>query len=201
MPFNSSGKRRGRPREFNFEEALDSAMRVFWEKGFGGASLSDLTRAMGISRPSLYMAFGSKESLFRTAMSRCSAETANYIEKCLLFTTARQGVEQILRDGVMMFTDTRNPGGCMIVQGTLTCSDEPVEMKREVFRQQAALEVALKTRFERAVEAEELPRHISSQDLAKFYSLIVQGLVLQARGGAKPEQLLRVVDVAMARWP
>ncbi len=60
----------GRKRTFDEEQALEAAMRVFWQKGYVGTSLSDLTAALGINKPSLYAAFGNKEQLFASALAR-----------------------------------------------------------------------------------------------------------------------------------
>src|SRR5260221_7462696 len=86
----------GRPRAFDIAEALENALRVFWEKGYEGASLSDLTGAMGINRPSLYAAFGNKESLFRKVLDRYATGPADYVSKALAQPTARAAVEALL---------------------------------------------------------------------------------------------------------
>ena len=79
----------GRPRAFDIDKALDRALKVFWRKGFEGASLHDLTRAMGINRPSLYAAFGNKEALFRRALDRYDSGPAGYVHEALEEPTAR----------------------------------------------------------------------------------------------------------------
>ena len=88
---------RGRPREFDVDEALAAALRVFWTKGYDGASLSDLTDAMGITRPSLYAAFGNKESLFRKALDLYEREKLAYVGEALAAPTSRQVAERLLR--------------------------------------------------------------------------------------------------------
>ena len=107
---------RGRPRSFDPDKALDRALKVFWKKGYEGASLPDLTRAMGINRPSLYAAFGNKEALFRKAVERYEQGPAGFAREALELPTARQVVERLLRGGICVGTSARGPRGCLMVQ-------------------------------------------------------------------------------------
>src|SRR5205085_6998653 len=112
----SSAVPKGRPREFDVEKALDCALKVFWHKGYEGASLTDLTRAMGINRPSLYAAFGSKEGLFRKALDRYAEGPAAYVLEALNEPTARAVAERLLAGSADLLSDPRNPRGCLMVQ-------------------------------------------------------------------------------------
>src|SRR3954471_4851524 len=86
----------GRPREFDADEALDKALDVFRQKGFEGASLPDLTRAMGINRPSLYAAFGNKEELFRKALDRYMERGMKMLHEARATPTAYGAIEKVL---------------------------------------------------------------------------------------------------------
>src|SRR3954465_5697301 len=114
---------RGRPRDFDVDEALDRALEVFWRRGYEGGSRPDLTQAMGINRRSLYAAFGNKEALFRKALDRYVEGPASYMRAALEEPTARAPVERLLRETADRLADPRHPGGCLIVQGALACGD------------------------------------------------------------------------------
>src|ERR1700745_989586 len=114
----------GRPRTFDAEKALGEALNVFWRKGYEGASLSDLTEAMGINRPSMYAAFGDKRSLFHKALERYSDGPALFMREALNEKTARGVAERLLRGAVEMNTSPGNPPGCLMVQGALACGTE-----------------------------------------------------------------------------
>src|SRR5437868_1871576 len=114
----------GRPREFDLDQALDAALKVFWRKGYEGASLPDLTKAMGINRPSLYAAFGNKESLFRKTVERYIEGPASQIGEALREPTARGVVERLWRESIELTTGTENPRGCFLVQAALACGDD-----------------------------------------------------------------------------
>src|ERR687895_845688 len=90
----------GRPREFDQDEALDTALEVFWRQGYEGTSLGELTVAMGINRPSLYAAFGNKEALFRKALDRYVDGPAAYTREALHEPSARAVVERLLRGAI-----------------------------------------------------------------------------------------------------
>jgi AcrR family transcriptional regulator len=199
MGKKASKNPRGRPREFNEEEALDAATRVFANKGYDAASLSDLTAAMGINRVSMYSTFGNKEALFCKAMERFTQETRKHLAACMATTTAREAIEKLLHEGVKRVTSPDSPGVCFVTQAPLTAPTD--ETRRFVARKRAEMERALRRRFDLAIEEGELPRNVSSEDLARFYSVIVQGLALQAQHGGTAEQLLRVVNVAIEQWP
>src|ERR1700692_1987824 len=117
MKHNKSSGRMGRPRSFDVEKALDRALQVFWRKGYEAASLSDLTKAVGVNRPSLYAAFGDKETLFRKALDRYLNGPAAYTQEALKEPTARAVVERLLRGAADLNTASRNPGGCPLGQG------------------------------------------------------------------------------------
>src|SRR6266404_2093420 len=102
----------GRPRSFDLDKALEAAMQVFWRKGYEGASLSDLTKAMHINRPSLYAAFGDKEALFRKALDCYVARTMEFVQEVLKEKSARRFVERLLRGAADLQTDPRHPPGC-----------------------------------------------------------------------------------------
>src|ERR1700737_2538375 len=111
MRRNKSSGRLGRPRSFDIDGALDRALQVFWRKGYEGASLSDLTKAVGVNRPSLYAAFGDKKALFRKALNRYLTGPAAYTQEALKEPTARAVVERLLRGAADLNTAPPQPGG------------------------------------------------------------------------------------------
>jgi AcrR family transcriptional regulator len=191
----------GRPRTFDADKALDRALRVFWRKGYEGASLPDLTKAMGINRPSLYAAFGSKECLFRKAIDRYLEGPARHVREALEEPTARAVVQRLLTCSIELVTDRRNPRGCFMVQGALACGDSAGSLRRELAKRRAGTEVALRQRFERAAAEGDLPSTIEPADLARYVATVMHGLAVQAAGGARRDELKRVANMAMLSLP
>src|SRR5260370_32836919 len=140
----------GRPRAFDPDAALERAMHVFWAKGYEGASLSDLTRAMRINRPSLYAAFGNKEQLFSKVLDRYMDGPLAYFGKALAAPTARDVIEQIFFGAAKMAGDPRLPAGCLMVQGALAVGDAAASVRKEAAGRRPTSEVALRRRLRRA---------------------------------------------------
>lgn len=191
----------GRPRAFDVDKALDRALKVFWRKGYEGASLPDLTKAMGINRPSLYAAFGNKESLFRKAVERYMSGPASHVRQALEEPTARGVAERLFRESIDVMTDARNPRGCFLVQSALACGDTADCVRRELAKRRAAVEADLRERFTRAVAEGDLPPNTDSADLARYVVSVANGMAVQAAGGASREELTRVAEIALRAWP
>jgi AcrR family transcriptional regulator len=189
----------GRPRGFDTEKALDCAMFMFWRKGYVATTVADVTAAMGINRPSFYAAFGSKESLFRTALDHYFAGPSRYLEVALREPTARATVEHLLHGVVNMLTNPSTPSTCMWVHGALSCGDDPLRV--EFDSQRAAGHADLRRRFQRAVVEGDLPNGMDADGLARFIQTVNFGLTVQASTGATRKQLLRVVNNVLLAWP
>ncbi len=191
----------GRPRTFDTEQALERALEVFWRKGYEGASLCDLTEAMGINPPSLYAAFGNKEGLFLQALDRYHEERRAFWSEAARAPTARGAMERMLRGTVDFLSDKHNPRGCLMVQAALSCGDTADPIRQELNKRRAAFQKSIRERFELARAEGDLPAGIDAADLARFVSTVVQGMAVQAVSGASRKDLNRVVDLAMRIWP
>jgi AcrR family transcriptional regulator len=192
-------KVRGRPREFDADKVLDRVMRVFWRKGFLGASLTDLTRATGISRPSLYAAFGNKEELFRKALERYFEGPSSYAHESLGASTARAVVEKILYGAINMLTGPGSPTTCMWVRCALSSGDG--RLRAEFAAQRAEGHALLRKRFDGAVKAGDLPSGSDTNALAHLVLTVNYGLTVQATTGATRRDLERVAEAILRDWP
>jgi len=192
---------RGRPREFCVDHALAQALRVFWEKGYEGTSLTDLTDAMGITRPSLYAAFGNKESLFRKALDLYEREKLDYIGKALEQPTARGVAEAMLRGSVDNVMSCEEPHGCLGVITSVACGAESQSIREEVVKRGAAGKLALAQRFERAKAEGDLPAHVDTEGLMRVLIALLQGISVQASQGASREELDRLIETGLSLWP
>jgi len=191
----------GRPRSFETAKALDAAMKVFWRKGYEGASLSDLTRAMGINRPSLYAAFGDKESLFRKVLDRYDSGPAGYVREALNQPTARAVVERLMEGAAKLATASSNPRGCLFVQSALACGDGAKAIRNDLILRRDAGEKAVRKRLKCAQAEGDLPRDANPADLARYVVTMIHGIAVQAAGGAARDQLRRVIRTALRAWP
>jgi AcrR family transcriptional regulator len=191
----------GRPRAFDTDKALDRALKVFWRKGYEGTTLLDLTEAMGINRPSLYSAFGNKESLFRKAIERYIEGPACHVVESLKEPTARAVVERLLRGTIDLITDSRNPRGCFIVQSALACGEASDPLRKELIKRRGATETALRARFEQAVTDGDLPPDSDPADLARYVAILSHGMAVQAAGGATRASLIKIADMVIRSWP
>jgi AcrR family transcriptional regulator len=191
----------GRPREFDPDQALERALRVFWRSGYEGASMADLTEAMGITKPSLYAAFGNKEELFRKALDRYVDGPGGYVQVALAKPTAREVVEHLLYQAADAVTDPENPPGCLAVQGALCCGEAAETIKQELMSRRANGEENLRKRFARAITEGDLPKGSDAADLARYISAIVQGMAVQAAGGVSREQLRKIAEMTLRTWP
>jgi AcrR family transcriptional regulator len=176
-------------------------MEVFWANGYDGASLSDLTAAMGINSPSLYAAFGSKEALFREAVTLYGATEGTEIWDALPKTpTARKAIERFLRETAKSFTRPNKPAGCLIVLGALPTNNANANACHELQKRRMENVAALRERLQRAVHEGELPADLDCEAAATFYATVQQGMSIQARDGASRQTLLAVANSAMAAW-
>ncbi len=194
-------KPRGRPLAFNQEEALDKALKVFWARGYEGASMAELTEALGINKPSIYAAFGNKEELFRKALARYTSGPAAFVKEAMKEPTAHQVVEKFLMQAVDFFSDKNTPNGCMIVQGALTCGQGSGAIQQELIAYRSNFEASFTKRFELAKAQGDLPQHVNTKQLAKYIATIHQGMSVQATSGATREELKAIVEMALKNWP
>ncbi|AXO32940.1 TetR/AcrR family transcriptional regulator [Micromonospora chalcea] len=187
----------GRPRAFDEQTVLDRAAEVFWRHGYEGASLSSLTSAMGINRPSLYATFGSKEELFRRAFARYHETNLANARAALEQPTAYAAVESFLRASADGLTADDHPAGCLSIQGGLSCSPENTRISEMLAAGRAATETALEERLSRAAKEGDLPEGVDSRALARFVMALSEGHAVHAAAGASREDLQASVDVAM----
>ena len=189
----------GRPRDFDLDEALECAMQVFWQKGYEGASLADLTTAMGINRPSLYAAFGNKDELFRKALERYREGPSYYSREALEAPTAREVVQRMFEGAINLQMDARTPRGCLYVHGAR--GSAPKRVRKEVDERRMEGQTALRQRLERARAEGDLPAEADPAALARFVVTIVYGMAVQSAGGANRKELREIADQALRAWP
>ncbi|PVC87006.1 TetR/AcrR family transcriptional regulator [Streptomyces sp. CS131] len=192
---------RGRPRAFDRTVALRFAMEVFWELGYEGTKLTDLTGAMNINSASLYNAFGSKEQLFREAVELYGSTTGSATARALREEpTARAAVEAMLRGNIDIFADTGTPSGCMIVLAAANCAHQNRNVAEHLAGHRRRTVAELEERLERAVREGELAPGVDVRSVADFYATILYGLSIEARDGVPVERLRSTVDRAVGLW-
>ena len=192
---------RGRPRSFDRDAALRSAMDAFSVRGYDGTSLEDLLTAMGgLTPPSFYAAFGSKEALFEEVIDLYRRTVGEGPTQALERSPVRAGIEGMLRAAVETFDSPEGGHGCLLVLGapTRTRTNGPVHERLREMRCQAP--EMIRRRLERAVVEGELSAAARLDDIAAFYTTVAHGLAIAARDGASHRTLLAVVDGAMAAW-
>ena len=191
---------KGRPREFDTEKALDTALLLFWKQGYEGTSLAALTKAMGINVPSLYAAFGNKEELFKKVLDRYIQKPASYLPKALTAPTARQAAENMLHGAINMVMDRNHPDGCLLVQGALASGPMGEPARLELAKRRGSAEAAVRKRFERAIQEGDLPETADAAKLARFLITVIWGMSVQASGGATKAHLKEVAEITLRSW-
>ena len=192
---------RGRPSTFDYDEALEKALIVFWSRGYEGASMAELTEAMGINRPSIYAAYGNKEELFSKALNRYMAGPVAYVAEAMHEPTAKQVAETLLTKSAEFLSNGNNPRGCMIAVGTLFSGEGSEYVRRVLISYRQGYENALKERFALAKSQNDLPPNVDTAALAKYIATVHQGMSVQATSGATKEELLAVVQQTLNNWP
>ncbi|WP_405882387.1 TetR/AcrR family transcriptional regulator [Streptomyces sp. NBC_01136] len=197
---SGQAKRRGRPRSFDRETALEKAILAFWERGYEATSVSDLTRVMGIGAPSLYAAFGDKRSLFEEVVREYGAKYSSFGERALTEEpTVRGAVERTLREAAIEYTDPGHPHGCLVIHAAINCTTPEVE---ESLRARRNANIgALESRIRAGIAAGELPADADAAALARHTGALIQGMSQQARDGATRAELEALAELAMTIWP
>ncbi|MFJ4225878.1 TetR/AcrR family transcriptional regulator [Microbacterium sp. NPDC089695] len=191
----------GRPREFDADDALEKALLVFWEHGYEGASLSLLTEEMGISRKSMYAAFGNKEDLFLKALQRYEQGPGSYVRDSVGAATAREVAETFLYGAVAAGTQPGRPPGCLGVRAALAVGVTGATVQEILTAWRAQRHVDLRERFERALADGDLPEGSDPDLIARYLTTVADGVSVQATEGASRESLRSVVDASMRHWP
>ncbi len=193
---------RGRPKSFDRSVALQQAMKLFWERGYEGASFDDLTTVMGLSPSSFYNSFGSKERLYQEATEAYMACAGKWFaDELQADTDAKTAFHRLLTTAAREFTQNDLPAGCMIsLAGThgppaLSC------MRDAMAQYRWAAQSAMAVRIRRGVEEGDVPKNTDVEALAAFYSALSRGMAVHARDGASRERLLEIVELGMRAWP
>lgn len=163
-------------------------MRLFWQYGYEGVSVGDLTKAIGIAPPSLYTAFGSKAGLYHEALSRYEAGAGSLDTAPIdAATTLAEAVRLLLEAALRTVTSCERARGCMVSSGMITCHPEHAEIARDLAARREAHRERIAQALERFGPADEIHR------LSRYLVTVMQGISTQARDGVPVAQLQDVV--------
>jgi AcrR family transcriptional regulator len=191
----------GRPREFNVDQVLDTALNLFWRKGYEGTSYTDLTQATGVERPGLYAAFGNKQALFLQALQRYYAHHLDYFPAALELPTCREVVAQILRGAADLHTRYPEHTGCLGVHGALAGSVDAEPVQRALIEAREKGQALLRERFEKAKTQGDLPALANADVLAAYVCAVLHGMAVQAKAGFSRDMLLAIGEQVLSTWP
>ena len=187
----------GRPISFDKDAALEAAMLLFWERGFEGTSMADLTQAMGLNPSSIYAAFGDKYALFQLAVKRYLEKRAQYAGKALEEPTL-EGVVRALFDSTIAFlTAPGHPPTCMTLSGAVGCSVDATPARDILTAIRKQNEAVMRERFLKAQRSGELPKGVNVDDYTRYLSTIIAGLSIQAANGSTKAELKRTAQMAL----
>jgi AcrR family transcriptional regulator len=187
----------GRPRGFDQERVIDSAMRVFWEKSYEGATMADLTEATGLNRSSIHAAFGSKEGLFLKVVERYWEGPMSYIPKALSEPTLPRVVEALIRGMVNFLSIPGNPKGCLSIHGALASGTNGERVMQIMAEWRKSIRGLMKKRIQRAQREGELGGEVEAADYARYIAAIMTGIGIQALNGANRAELTGLADMAL----
>lgn len=190
-------RRRGRPPAFDRDEVLEKAADTFWRLGYEGASIADLTAAMGITPQSLYAAFTSKSDLYREALAWYQAHIGVSTARALQEKDVVTALARVLRESAREFTRADRPHGCMVSTAVLTCAVENEPVARHVSGLRNDTLDAVKSRIERGIAEGQLKQATDAPALARFVGAMVQGMSVQAQDGASELALSAMTDLAV----
>ena len=193
---------RGRPRGFDRDTALTAALRAFWEHGFEATSLADLTKAMGITAPSLYAAFGDKRALFHEVVEAYGRSHGAFSERALAEEpTIRRGVARMLREAAHAYTDPAHPRGCLVISAAINCTPGSADIETFLRDRRNANVRGIEERIRADVAGGILPAGTDARALAVFTGAALQGMSQQARDGASTADLTAIADATLRAWP
>jgi AcrR family transcriptional regulator len=196
-----SARRIGRPPSFDRAVALEQAMLLFWRHGYEATSLSDLTRALGVTPPSIYSAFGNKKGLFLEAVNLYLSGGSSPTAIIDAAPSARDAAQILMEGAAIAFTGDATPPGCMLATSAISVSAEAADVQAHLATIRNGVEAHLRLRIEADVASGALPPQTDAETLAAHTTAIIQGLSTLARDGAARDKLLRVARSAMAAWP
>ena len=193
----------GRPRRFDRDEAIQQAMHIFWEHGYESTSLAQLKAGIGggITAPSFYAAFGSKEELFKEVVAHYLA-THGRVEESLWDerVPAREAIELTLRRSARMQSERGHPKGCLMVLSAAVCSPEHAPVQELLAKSRARTRKGIAACVERAVQSGELPAGTDVRALAMVFGSFLVGLSTLARDGVTSAALDSAVTGVMQVW-
>jgi AcrR family transcriptional regulator len=193
----TANRKTGRPISFDKDAALEAAMLLFWERGFEGTSMADLTQAMGLSPSSIYAAFGHKQALFQLAVKRYMDTRAQYARVALEEPTLEKVVRALFDNTVAFLTSSGHPPTCMTLAGAMGCSADAAPARNLMTEIRRQNEVAMKERFLQARKSEELSKDVNVDDYTRYLSSILAGLSIQAANGSTKAELKRTAEMAL----
>ncbi len=201
-PPPASRRAPGRPRQFDRDAALATALDLFWRHGFEGTSTKDLSDAMGVAPPSLYAAFGSKEALYLEAVASYRATHGRVLRDALeAEADTRLGFERMLLAAARQFTRPGQPPGCMVSYAALQTAGAHEALQQCLAAQRGGARELMGARLAQAVRQGELPADTDTGALARYFAATVQGMAVQARDGAGHGELCDLASIAMRAWP
>jgi AcrR family transcriptional regulator len=187
----------GRPTGFDTERALDAAMRLFWERGYEGTSMAELSEKMGIHPSSIYAAFGDKQALFALAAQRYADVPAQYMVRALEQPTLRAFILAAFDNTVEFLAAKDHPSSCFTLTAAIACGVDRECAKALMREMRLKNEAAIKARLLKARKAGEFPREENVDDYTRYLSSLLSGLAVQAANGSTRAELRRTAEMAL----